>query len=140
MMMSALRGHVRCDNGGVNLLHPLRLTNGHVVLRNAARIIRTRGLARGVALDKKTGAVDVWGAICLACNVKEADISDHVDQAAEYVPSAFVGVATACYEVLSRAVDDDISHWADTLDDESRLIDLLLTMASHVELALDELH
>jgi hypothetical protein len=83
------------------------------VLRRAATEIETRGLHQGSAIHKASGAVDVWGAIALACGAKPGEITDHVKDALDYIPSANVGKALTTYDYLGARVGLDASRWGD---------------------------
>lgn len=103
------------------------------VLRAAAGVLRTRGLAKGANLDPCTGGVDATGALQMACGVRPADLTDDMFTAMVVVPPANLPAFADAWTALDATVDG-LEDWQDapstSVDD---VVALMLRVADTLE-------
>lgn len=110
----------------------LRKLGVHLVLRDAAKLVGQRGLARQMHEDPETGEVDVEGAVMLACGAPQ--ISVLVPHPSTIIPPTKVALYTATMDLLDAAVPCRyISEWTDQMEvTQQEVTQLLLSLASEI--------
>jgi hypothetical protein len=98
------------------------------VLRAAVGVLRQRGLAKGACVDPCTGAVDVTGALQMACGVRRSDLTDDLFEAMAVVPQANLPGFAEAWTALD-AIVDGLEDWQDA---QSTSVDDAVALMSRV--------
>lgn len=96
------------------------------VLLDAASLLRTRGLAKGLRIDPTSGSVDIVAALGLACGAKETELFNSVTNVDFRVAPAHEARYFMALEVLD-AHKRDFEMWADGTAVEVKEVVALLT-------------
>lgn len=107
------------------LLSDLKLLEAHLILFRAAQLIGELGLAKQMNEDPDTGAIDVEGALMLACGVAELGVL--VPRASKVLPPARMAVYEALLDHLDTITPGRIvSEWTDqTETTQGEVVELL---------------
>lgn len=96
------------------------------VLLEAASILRSRGLAKGLRIDPTSGSVDLLAAVGIACGAKESELLNSVTNVDFRVAPAYEARYFMTLEVLN-AHKRNFEIWADGVDVEVKDVAALLT-------------
>ena len=85
------------------------------LLRHAARIISEHGWLQGVTVDRRTGRVDIYGALCLAAKIPSYHITDEpVEDMVRHAPQRQRALLLAAWDLLDGALQEDPVLWNDS--------------------------
>lgn len=104
-----------------------------ILLRRAAAILAEFGLAKGGSVDPYTEAVDVCGALQLACGISRHRLKDDFEDILSTLPQAHLPAFLEAWVAL-EATKENLTEWQDsqsTCVDE--VVRLLHTTADHFE-------
>lgn len=103
------------------------------LLRRAATVLTDRGLSKGAVRNPSGGAVDVTGAMMLACGTKFADLTDDLAQAVAVIPQAHLPAFLEAWEAVDATVDG-LEEWQDAPGSSAAdVIGVLLAVAERLE-------
>jgi hypothetical protein len=86
------------------------------LLEDAASILRTRGLAKGVRINPENGNVDLVAALAIAAGAAEKDLISSASITDFQLIPVNEARFHACYEVLDSVLMEDPETWADHTD------------------------
>lgn len=105
------------------------------VYRRASLILRESGLSANLVYDPYTGAVDVYGAILLACGADKSFLAHgEIDPVSCGAPEASLKQIVLAVEYFEAMTDMDISDWS-SQSTKTKTIDYLNALADRIEIA-----
>lgn len=103
--------------------------------RRAAQILGERGLSANLVYDPYTGAVDVYGAILLACGADKSLLAQgEIDPVSCGAPEASLKRIVLAVEYFEAMTDMDISDWSGQ-STTLKTIDYLSALADRIEIS-----
>jgi hypothetical protein len=83
------------------------------LLEDAANILKTRGLAKGLRINPENGNVDLVAALAIAAGAVEKDLLSSASITDFWLIPANEARFHASYEVLDAVLMEDPEEWAD---------------------------